>query len=322
MSITEEMFQESLDYWKNSKGNSSTSFWPMLADKYGMTSDALRSMFKRERAKRGIKKTEQRTVQQQPRVGVMDIETLPIEIRGLLWGVRDQWISPDMVANDSSLLSWAGKRLGSTEISSDIMTPKEAKAYNSKRVVKSAMDFINTLDIVIGFNWKNFDGKVLNTELAQHRLPPVKYRDLDLYNVLRTNFRMTSNKLSFVNQKFGIREKQPNEGMGLWEKCAQGNKEALAEMLHYNEVDVFATEELFYYIAPYANNSIPNFGTYQEDTNVQMCHCGSYDFKNDGVWFTNHAKFDRYRCVNCGAVHRGKKNLLKKDKTAGLMIRL
>lgn len=323
MDMDEAVFQECLSNWKISLGNSSTTFWPELAKKFNYeTTEQLRSQFKRERIKRGISKTEQRTVQQNPIVGVVDIETLPIKLDGYIWGIRDQYLTYDMVGQDSHMLSWAGKYLHSSQMYSDVMKPSEAKKYDSKRITISIMKFLNTCDIVIGHNWSNFDGKIVNSELMYYELNPVKYRAIDTYTLLKSHFRETSYKLADINKKYGIRDKISNEGMPLWRKCAEGDEEALATMLNYNEGDILATESLFWKIQPYVNNSIPNFGTYQDGVS-KACHCGSSEFTREKMnWFTNQAEYERFRCNNCGAVHRGKKNLLSKEKRASIMVRL
>lgn len=323
--MDENLFQECLENWKNSAGNSSTSFWPNLAAKYNYSSiESLRSEFKRERSKRGIIKTDGRTIQQNPIVGVMDVETLPIRLGGdsaYIWGIRDQYITYDMVEKDSHMLSWAGKYLYNSEIYSDIMNPIEAITYDSKRITSTAMQFINSCDIIIGHNWDYFDGKIINSELMYNELPPVKYRSIDTYKLLKAHFRETSYKLKDINKKYGIRNKVSNEGFELWKKCAKGDKKSLNEMLIYNQGDILSTEDLFWKIQPYVNNALPNFSTYKTEE-TRVCHCGSDEFLANGYWYTQQAKYNRLRCAECGSVHRGKKNLLSKDKTKSLLIRL
>ncbi len=318
----EDFFQECLNAWSNSIGNNTTPIWKDISEKYGLPdSERLRDLFRKERVARGILKTNHRTVQQNPRVAIIDLETLPLKIEGYLWGIRDQYLSYDMVAQDSHMLSWSAKYLNSSQVFHDIMTPEEAIKYDSLRVTNSLMEFINNCDIVIGHNWNGFDGKILNSELMFHYLPPVKYRSIDTYTLLKNNFRETSYKLADINKKYGIRDKISNEGMRLWVKCANGEQEALDTMLDYNDGDIFSTEELFWRIQPYVNNSVPNFGTYQDGLS-KACNCGCTEFKADGEWYTQQAKFERFRCSNCGAVHRGKRNLLSKEESKALKIRL
>ena len=315
-----KVFEECLKLWEESNGNSSTEFWPRLAKKYKTTVDALRSSFKRERQKRGVEKAGVRTAQQTPIIASIDLECLPP--RGYPgWGMRDQYITPDMITDDSCILSWSAIYTHDSKIYSDIMTPKEAIKYDSYRVTKSLMEFVNTCDIFLGFNSINFDGKLLTTELTYHSLPPVKYRNIDVYQLLRNHYRLTSNKLAFVAKKFGIRQKIDNEGFMLWRRCAEGDKKSLDEMQFYNNGDVVSTLDLFWKIQPYVSNSIPSFSTYREDKKM-VCQCGCETFVKDGDWHTNTAVYDRLRCAKCKAVYRGKKNILSKNDTKDFLVRL
>ena len=311
MKMNEQVFQKCLTEWEASTGNQ--AFWQELADEHGFTSvESIRSAFKRERKARGIVKVQNRTIQQNPIIGVMDLETLPMKIEGFLFGLREQYISYDMVAKNSRMLSWAGKIIGDNRVFSDIMTPEEAVDYNSYRVTASAREFINACDFIIGHNWEGYDGKILNTELLHNYIAPVEYKSIDTLLLLRRNFRLPSYKLADVNKQFGIRNKISNEGFSLWKRCAAGKKSALDEMLYYNEGDILATEDLFYRIHPYVSRSLPNFDVYRLG-GTKQCMCGNTRFINSGYMYTASGKFNRSVCT-CGAIYKGRKNLLTKEE--------
>jgi hypothetical protein len=311
MKMTDEVFNECLSAWQVSTGNQ--AFWQELANRFEFGSvESIRSAFKRERQARGIVKVQNRTIQQNPVIGVMDFETLPLKIEGYLFGIRDQYITYDMVARDSRILSWAGKVLGDNRVFSDIMTPDEARNYDSHRITKSAKSFVDACDFIIGHNWKGFDGKVLNSELMFHRLAPVDYTAIDTLLLIRHYFREASYKLADINKKYGIRNKISNEGMNLWRRCANGDPDALAEMLFYNEGDILANEDLFYRIAPYVSRSLPNFDIYRSGMKRE-CVCGNNVFHSEGYMYTTGGKFSRLRCT-CGAIYKGRKNLLTKEE--------
>jgi hypothetical protein len=211
---------------------------------------------------------------------------------------------------------------GESKIHSDILTSKEAKNYNSKRVATSLRDFVDTCDIVVGYNWKWFDGKILTTEMTLHGLAPVSYRVIDVYQLLSSHYRLSSYKLAFSTRKFGIREKIPNEGFPLWRRCAAGEQDALDEMIFYNQGDIISTADLFWTIQPYVNNSMASFAAYN-DEKTMSCNCGSVEFvKQKKFWHTQNSRFDMYRCKGCGALHRGKRNLLSKEKVSNSLIRI
>lgn len=312
MKMTDDVFQVCLEQWTSSTGNQ--AFWQELADRFGFISaESIRSAFKRERIARGIVKVHNRTIQQNPVIGIMDFEALPLKIEGYLFGIRDQYINYDMVARDTRMLSWAGKLAGDNRIFSDIMTPKEAVEYDSYRVTQSARQFVNACDFIIGHNWNSYDGKLLNTELAYNHIAPVDYTAIDTLSLLRKHFRLPSYKLADVNKQFGIRNKLSNEGFSLWKRCANGEQSALAEMLYYNEGDILATEDLFYRIAPYVSKSLPNFDVHRIGMPKQ-CVCGNQHFQNGTYMYTVGGKFSRLTCTNCGAIYKGRKNLLTKEE--------
>ena len=78
------------------------------------------------------------------------------------------------------------------------------------------------------------------------------------------------------------------------------------EMEEYNKYDVLSLEELYDILLPW-DDSI-NFSMYFEDN---ACSCGHSKFTENGFYYTNASKFQKYQCDNCGAEYRGKKNLLK-----------
>jgi hypothetical protein len=319
--MRDDIFEACLKNKKEYDGNN--PFWQGLADGFGYQSkNAIRKAFNRECDIRGISDedidSENRHL---PRIAVMDIENLPP--RGFPgWGMRDQYITPDMIEDDPAMLSWAGMALDGTEVVSDVLTPREARKYDSRRITESISEYINNFDFILGFNWDGFDGKVITTELTVHHLPPLQYRSIDLYLLLRRYYRLPSYKLAFVNKKFQIREKQPNEGFMLWRRCSHGEQDALLEMESYNKQDVIATADLFWTIQPYVNGGLPNLSIYDESNIVMTCNCGSTRFEDAGFHFTNGAKFERLRCRKCGAVHRKKKNLLEKQKMQSTLVRL
>ena len=323
MNRNEELFNEARSLWESSKGNSSTGIWQYLSGKYGESAESIRSWFKRERKKRGIEKESMRTMQQGIRIGYFDLETLPLKISGHLWAIRDQYIPHTMIDDSWRMLGWSGKYLNDSKIYSDIMTPKEAVNRDSLRVTKSAHAFINTCDIVIWHNGDDFDARILNSEILYYSLSPLKYRTIDTLKMIRSNFKLPSYKLDFVNDYFGITSKIKNEGQALWDKCILGDKKALKDMRYYNEGDIFSGEDLYRRIQPYCNG-VPNFSTYDETIEKMRCNCGG-ELVKDKVhpyWYTNLSKFDRLVCKECGSIHRGRKTLLDNSSRKNLATKL
>jgi len=316
--LKEEIYQDCFKVKRESHGK---PFWGNLARKYASegykNGEHLRSSFKNERKRRGVLgKNKKEEMYSLPRIGICDIETLPGV--GYFWGLWDQNIQINQIVSDICLLGWAGKFLNEKEIFSDILKPKEAIQRKPKRIAESCWKFLSKCDAVIGHNFKGFDVKILNTSFLNYNLPPLKFKIIDTLSIARQNFKFTSNKLIFINQKLGIRNKVDNEGFALWKECSEGIPEALQTMKKYNEGDVLANEELFYRIRPYIRNF--NVALYNEISDYQCPVCGSTDLKNEGFYYTPAGKWESVRCQKCQCISRKKTNLLDKDKRKSLLI--
>jgi hypothetical protein len=299
--------------------------WRTLSVKHGFaTSEDLRGWFKNNRKKRGIpskkedfKKTVEMNIpSSSPRVGILDIETLPII--GYAWDIWQQNIGIEQIIKDSCILSWAGKFLNEPTMYSDILTSKESKERNTERIVKSCWEFLSKCHVVIGHNFQSFDSKHLNTAFLHYDLPPLKYTIVDTLLVSKQNFRFTSNKMAYINKVLGIQEKLDHEGFPMWRGCDEGKQESLDAMLDYNLGDIGATEELFYIIRPYVKNF--NIALYNETEEAQCPVCGSTELTNEGYYYTPAGKWESMRCNKCKCISRKKENLLSKDKRKSLLI--
>ena len=317
--MKESIFLDCLNTKKKSGGIK--PFWGALFKKYASEGyrdkEHLRCEFKNERKRRGMLGNHELEVMDNgPRVGICDIETLPGI--GYFWGLWDQNIGLEQIVSDPCLLGWAGKYLNEVKMFSDILTPKEAISRDSKRITKSIWDFLNSCDVVVGHNFDGFDNKIINSAFLLYDLPPLKFTVVDTLKIARQNFRFLSNKLKFINQKLGIKQKVENDGFSLWKECSEGNSIALKTMLDYNIGDIFSTEELFYKIRPYVRNF--NVALYNEITDPQCPVCGSKNLKTEGWYYTPAGKWESVRCANCQCISRKKKNQLDKDKKKSLLI--
>lgn len=283
---------------------------------YDTTPERVRASYRRslgakESAYKGITPEDKK-----PRIAVMDIETLPMV--SYTWKMYDENLGVEQVIHDSCLLSWAAKFIGTDDMWSCIMSPKEAVARDTTRVATAAWEFLHGCDIVIGHNYSQFDVKHLNTEFLKHGLEPLKYTVVDTLQVARQNFRFSSNKMAFINEQLGIRNKIDTNGFELWRECSEGDKEALYTMLQYNEGDILATEDLFYKLRPYVRNI--NMALYAGD-NVTRCPvCGETNLSPEDYYYTPANKYVAYRCLNCGCLSRGKRSLFTADKRKSLLV--
>lgn len=313
--MEDRIFEKCLEKWKNS--DSHTPFWGGLAKELNYSSgEYLRSEFKNERKRRGIHKGNITQVnfditRKSPRILLFDTENSAI--LGFVWGLYDQNLSYDRVVQDWHSLCWSAKWLFDSEVIFDVLTPKEAKNHDDKRITESMWNLVNQADILVAHNALGFDIKKLNTRFIKHGLnPPKPYQVVDTLQVARNNFALTSNKLDDLCEFFGFPRKIKTD-FELWKRCFYGDAEALTEMSNYNKNDSIILEEVYLKLRPWIKNH-PNYNLWSVD-NVSVCpNCGGeIEFGKD--YYTPLNRYDGWRCKDCGAVGRSKKNNLDKEKS-------
>lgn len=287
--------------------------WPDITKEVGGVRDNVKAAFRRAIGAKhsSYLKVEQPIIRPAPVIAVIDIETMP----GMcyFWNMFDEINNIDMIIEDCCMLSWAGRYLNDPELGFDILTPKEAKVRDTKRITQSVWDFLSKADAVVGHNFAGFDVKFINTEFLKHGLPPLKFVIIDTLQLARQHFRFGSNKMKFINDRLGIRNKIDNDGFILWKRCSEGDPKALDTMLEYNKGDISATEELFYKVRPYVRNF--NVAVYNESETYQCPACGSTDLTHgQRPWPTPAGLWESARCDKCGCLFRLKINRLTTEK--------
>jgi hypothetical protein len=293
--------------------------WLEISKSLGRTPDSCRMKYRQtfgETGKSGKMKDPTYIAEHSPVIGLFDVETLPIE--AYCWGLWDVNVSLEQVISGTGLLSWAGKFLNEPTVYSDILTPKEAKAKDDKRITESCWEWLSKCDIVVGHNLVDFDSRVIATYFLKHNLPPLKYIQVDTLKIAKHNFRFDSNKMQFINHYLGLREKIENEGFPLWKKCRAGDPVALKNMNTYNIGDIQALEDLFYRVRPYIRNI--QVANYIEFDGIMCPVCGSKDVVEEGNYYTPAGRWTAYRCKACKCLSRGKTNLLVKGRGKKLLI--
>lgn len=229
------------------------------------------------------------------RILVLDIETLPIV--AYVWQVWDENVNMDRIIKDWCVLSWSAKWLGDDRIMSDVLTSKEAKNRDDKRLVSSIYKLIDTANIVIAHNGKRFDIKKLNTRFWRHKLPrPSSYKVIDTLSVAKKEFSLTFNKQDFIAQFLEIQEKL-DTNFQLWADCDDGNSEALKYMMEYNEQDVRMLEEIYMEMRGWISNH-PDLRPYLIDKDVCPI-CGGKEYNEIGIFVAKSLRYVEYRCDSC-----------------------
>jgi hypothetical protein len=256
-----------------------------------------------------------------PKVLIYDIETAPI--LSYVWGLWDNNVALNQIASDWHVLSWSAKWLGDPPNKVMYMDQRKAKNIEDDRLIlKKIWELLDEADIVITQNGKSFDQKKLNARFIIHGFqPPSSYKHIDTKLIARKHFGFTSAKLEYMTDKLCSTYKKLKHGkypgFEMWKECMSGNIDAWKEMEKYNKHDVLALEELYTRLSPW--DSSINFSLYSDSTE-HTCKCGSNELIKNGYYYTNVAKYQRYKCKKCGSETRDRQNLFSDEKKQSLKV--
>lgn len=225
----------------------------------------------------------------------IDIENFPH--LGYVWDLWNQNIGISQIEQVGRVVCFAAKWLGNDEVEyySDFHDGHE-------KMVRQAYRLLDEADIVVSYNGKRFDIPKLKTEMVMldRKLKPSHFQQVDLYQVVKQEFKFASNKLDFISGQLDIGHKVGHSGFQLWIDCMNNDIDAWAKMREYNKHDVVLTEELYLDILPWISNH-PNINVFTEDEEVEGCtRCGGTNFQKRGFYNSTFGKYQQYRCNDCG----------------------
>lgn len=254
-----------------------------------------------------------------PKILLIDIETAPI--LGFCWGLFENNIALNQIHKDWHLLSYSAKWLNSNKIYYKDQRNKK-NIEDDKELLKEIWILLDEADIVIGQNSKAFDIKKLNARFIINGFqPPSSFKQIDTLQLSRKYFGFTSNKLEYLSKTLNKKHKKSSHkkfsGFELWKECLKNNIAAWKEMEHYNKLDVLSLEELYKKLAPW--DTTINFNLYHNGL-INQCNCGSKNLKKYGFAYTSTGKFQRIKCVDCGAETREKQSVFDKAKKDSLNV--
>jgi len=225
------------------------------------------------------------------RILALDIETRPN--LAYVWGLWDQNINLEALAEHQQMICWVAKWIGKrgTEFRSIHHDGQEP-------MIMRAWELLDEADVVVHYNGRRFDIPHLNREFLRLDLtPPSPYKQIDLLQTAKREFKFASNKLAHVSKQLGLQGKVEHEGYGLWLKCMAGDEQAWKTMKKYNIRDVVLLEELYLKLRPWVR-SHPSFAAH---AGRDMCPaCGSTQLQSRGYSTTSVSRYKRLQCVDCG----------------------
>lgn len=254
-----------------------------------------------------------------PKILIFDIETSPM--KAYVWSRWKQNIHLEQTLAEWFCISWSAKWLYADETMHDVLTPEEILKEDDKRIMARLWQLFDEADITIAHNGIDFDIPRCNSRFILLGFPPPStYQVIDTKRVAAKQFGFSSNKLDALAGYFGIEHKMDTD-FELWAKCMMGDKEALGYMEMYNIKDTEILEEVYLKLRPWIKNH-PNVGMYLDSKEPICASCGSHELTPiDKYHYTQTAKYQLYRC-KCGALSRGRVNLLDKVKMKSLVTRI
>lgn len=162
---------------------------------------------------------------------------------------------------------------------------------------------LDEADMVIHYNGKSFDIKHLNKEFLKHKFsPPSPFKQVDLLQTMRQNFKFPSNKLGYILEELELGEKGDPGGMKTWDACLHGDKKAWETMKTYNIGDVVELEKLYVELRSWIKGH-PNPALHSADK--ECCPtCGSEKIQKRGYEVTRAYRYRRLQCMECGTWSR------------------
>lgn len=236
---------------------------------------------------------------------ILDIETRPA--LAYVWGLWDQNISLAQIAEPSSILCWAA-----TWADSDYVMFDSVQRNTYEGMLRSIYTLLDEADEVVGWNSNRFDIKWLMGEFAlQGWGPPSPFKKIDLYQTVKSNFNLLSNKLDYSLLAFGKEQKVKHDGFELWVGCMNGDRDAWAKMEEYNIGDVERTAEMYDTLRPWFKGHITR--------SIGDCtcdKCGSANVQQRGYAYTNTLTYKKFVCKDCKSWSRAvmAEPTVRKDK--------
>jgi DNA polymerase elongation subunit (family B) len=222
---------------------------------------------------------------------LLDIETAPS--LAYVWGLWDENVPLDRLIESGYMLCWSAKWLGEKEI---FFSSKYKRS--TRQMLKPLHKLLDEADAVVHYNGKRFDIPHINREfLLQGLPPPSPYKQIDLLETVKRQFKFVSNKLQHVSVELGLEGKTKHDGFSLWIGCMEGKKESWDDMETYNIQDTVLLEKVYNKLLPWVKGHT-NYSMYNP-TKLVCPHCGSTNHQKRGFTFTIASKFQRYQCKDC-----------------------
>jgi DNA polymerase elongation subunit (family B) len=232
----------------------------------------------------------------------LDIETAPHV--AYVWSLFDSFVPIDRVITIGHTLCFSAKWAHDKHT-----IFRSVHRDGEKNMLRKLHGLLDEADIVVHYNGKKFDIPTLQKEFVKQGMsPPAPFHQVDLYQVVKKQFRFASNKLDFVCRELGLGMKVENKGIKLWADCLAGVTAAWKKMERYNKRDVSILIRLYNKLKPWIPNH-PNLALWLDPSDELKCRgCGGTHLRFKGYKRTSVLSYKQYVCEDCGTWQRERTN--------------
>lgn len=242
----------------------------------------------------------------------LDTETSPMT--AYTWSMFKATIGLNQIIDTSRLLCFSAKWLDEKKVMSFSEWDDGQEA-----MIQAAWDLLDEADAVVSYNGKRFDSKVIRKEFVKAGLtPPSPYKEIDLFETNKAQFRFNSGKLDHIAQELGLGSKLSHEGFQLWVDSMNGVEKAQRKMSRYCAQDVKLTEKLYKRLLPWIK-SHPNRSLYDGAEALSCPSCGSKHIQRRGYAYTRVSRFQKFVCNDCGKWSRAAVNDVEKEERVNVL---
>lgn len=244
-----------------------------------------------------------RTTTVKPKILFIDIETSPN--KGYFFQLYKENFNFETIEKERSIITFSYKWLGDDAVKGiSILTfHKEGTTfdpYDDKKLVARICEIISEADYIVAHYGDKFDMRFIRARAVINKLPsPPPIPTIDTYKLCKKHFNLNANRLDYLGKLFGMGRKIPMN-WSYWQRCAEGDKAAIRDMLKYNKQDVELLEKVFLHIQPHVETKISH-SLFTNKTSEICESCGSSNLQKRGTICNKVSKKQRYQCSDCGS---------------------
>lgn len=243
----------------------------------------------------------------------LDIETSPLIAD--TWGMWNVNIGLSQLRRAQRIIGFGYKWRGGKRAKwVGEYNPQTGELSEQQAVLEEAWRVFDEADVIVTYNGDGFDIKHLNTAWIEAGMePPSPCVSIDLFKIVKKNFRFPSKKLAYVADVLIGDTKVQNGGHVLWRRCLDDGvdpevrRKAWAMMSRYCRQDVDLLEPLHERLEAWVPASV-NLSIIGGPRSEMGCpKCGGEDVEKRGFAYTATRAYQRLRCKGCGGWFKGGK---------------